>query len=255
MNDLDAIFFCYKQPYATYKTLQSFKEFYPSGMVYLISDNGYDYSKMAEYFGYKYLHLNENINLGYNKDYKTFSNERKINDLIKYIKVWENVFQELKSKYIIKLEDDVKIVGKIEFELISGTIFGPLINKFPTHVLNDIDNMSKDKNEYYSGHGGCIYNRLLFLECLRNEPIVNKLIEKYLSYNLNSNIIVDDQFFSLLVLLNKQQICNNLFQFESGIKHNINQIKTYHQFKNYYNYDYKLKASIEDIDLMSKFGF
>ena len=52
---------CYKNPYATYKCLESFRTFYPDNTIVLLSDNGYDYTKMAEYFKCIYIHSNENI--------------------------------------------------------------------------------------------------------------------------------------------------------------------------------------------------
>ena len=56
---------CYKNPYATYKCLESFRKFYPTSTVVLLSDNGYDYSKMAEYFNCIYIHSDENLVLIY----------------------------------------------------------------------------------------------------------------------------------------------------------------------------------------------
>jgi hypothetical protein len=52
---------CHKQPLATYKCLESFRNNYPDSTVILLSDNGYDYSEMANFFGCIYIHENENI--------------------------------------------------------------------------------------------------------------------------------------------------------------------------------------------------
>ena len=52
---------CHKNPYATYKCLESFRKFYPDNTVVLLSDNGYDYTEMAKYFRCIYIHSDENI--------------------------------------------------------------------------------------------------------------------------------------------------------------------------------------------------
>jgi len=256
MSDLDAIFFCYKQPFATYKTLQSFKQYYPDGVVYLISDNGYDYSKMAEYFGCKYLHFNENIYPGYAKDYKNLSEKERIENLINFTNIIVKGFLELNKKFVILLEDDVRILGNINTNNLKGSLNGPLINKIPGYVFDKFNNVTNSKPEYYNGGGGAIYNRKDFLECINNKIILNKLIEQYLSYNLNSNILCGDQFYSILMILNNKKIELNPYHIEtSSFNINNSNIKVQHQFKYYYNYDYKSKASKEDINNMIKFGF
>jgi hypothetical protein len=47
---LGAMLQCYKNPYATYKCIESFRQHYPDSTIVIISDNGYDYTKLAEHF-------------------------------------------------------------------------------------------------------------------------------------------------------------------------------------------------------------
>ena len=47
---------CYKNPYATFKCLESFRTHYPHGTIVLLSDNGYDYTNMARHFDCIYIH-------------------------------------------------------------------------------------------------------------------------------------------------------------------------------------------------------
>ena len=52
---------CHKQPLATYKALESFRKFYPTSTIVLLSDNGYDYTEIAKLFNCIYIFENENI--------------------------------------------------------------------------------------------------------------------------------------------------------------------------------------------------
>ena len=56
-----AYFQCYKNPYATYKCLESFRKFYPESTIVLLSDNGYNYSEMAKKFNCIYIHEMTNL--------------------------------------------------------------------------------------------------------------------------------------------------------------------------------------------------
>jgi hypothetical protein len=55
-----AFFQCYKQPVATFHALSNFRKSYPTSTIVLLSDNGYNYTKMAEHFNAIYIHANEN---------------------------------------------------------------------------------------------------------------------------------------------------------------------------------------------------
>ena len=56
---------CHKNPYATYKCLESFRKFYPDNTIVLLSDNGYDYTGMSKYFNCIYIHSHENVKFIY----------------------------------------------------------------------------------------------------------------------------------------------------------------------------------------------
>ena len=108
-QEFGAYFQCYKQPMATYKCLESFRKHYPNNTIVLLSDNGYNYSKMAEYFNCIYIHSYENIPLC-NKD---LSNDTYIKNVNKIIERFKTAFNLIKENYVMWLEDDVYINSKV----------------------------------------------------------------------------------------------------------------------------------------------
>ena len=56
---LGAFLQCHKNPYATYKCLESFRKHYPMSTIVLLSDNGCDYTEMAKHFDCIYIHEKE----------------------------------------------------------------------------------------------------------------------------------------------------------------------------------------------------
>jgi len=98
---LGAFFQCYKQPYATYKCLESFRKIYPTEPIVLLSSNGHDYTNMANHFRCIYLHEEENI---------SFIQER--TEQAKCARLIQRVveaFSILSCDYVLWLEDDVHV--------------------------------------------------------------------------------------------------------------------------------------------------
>jgi hypothetical protein len=62
--EIGAYFQCYKQPCATFRSLALFRQSYPKGTIVLVSDNGLNYSMMANFFNCIYIHdkVNTNVN-------------------------------------------------------------------------------------------------------------------------------------------------------------------------------------------------
>ena len=109
-HNIGAFFQCYKQPYATYKCLESFRNVYKTEPIVLLSSNGHNYGKMANYFQCTYVHSNENLPYIQEliDDYKT--NVKKLIDRI------VSAFVQLDCKYVIWLEDDVFVNKRLPME-------------------------------------------------------------------------------------------------------------------------------------------
>ena len=104
-----AYFQCHKNPLATYKVLESFRKFYPSNTIVLVSDNGYNYEGMAEKFNCTYGHCNENLVYIHRK----MDDGSHIQHGMKLMKRICDALLYIKEEYFMWLEDDVIINQKV----------------------------------------------------------------------------------------------------------------------------------------------
>lgn len=200
MQAFGAFLQCYKEPMATYKCLESFRNHYPNSTIILLSDNGYNYEYMAKHFNCIYIHSDENVPLC-NKD---FSNEKYIENVNKIIKRFETAFRLIPEDFVMWLEDDVVINNKITDS------FRYDINGFcPNHYNNSMidglnqtyDFITRGNLYRWSGHGGSVFNKANLLSYFDNKEIINDTLINWKKYNLTDDIC-HDFFISLLVNLN-----------------------------------------------------
>lgn len=231
MSDLDAIYFCHTHPLATYKSLEAFKKYHPTSKVYLISDNGYNYTEMAKHFDCEYIFSNENINTNF-----TYYKQSKISayDTIslftKYCSMYEHVFTKSDKKYIIKLEDDVLVQGVIDTSTFKSAIIGRVNTPYQVRIPKTfIDTWytyhttyPKPEVMHYTGHGGSIFNREEFLICLGNTKIVEQVINVYISTNILGGYLIDDILFSMFCIVNGYTLQDNPTQMEVNSEKNTN---------------------------------
>jgi hypothetical protein len=195
MTDLSAYFQCHKNPYATYESLRTFRQFYPTEPIILVSDNGYDYTEMARHFNCTYLHETTNCRLslpirdGYQS---TVERLRK-------------VFSMISTEYFMLLEDDVHVFARYS-EQFRGDINGNCINTLRSSVLNNIPfSVVKHEDKYYTGHGGSVYKKEAMVRLLDNKDQVNWLLDHWEKVGLGPGVDVDI-FLSLLVVVNGGRI-------------------------------------------------
>lgn len=224
---------CYKNPYATYKCLESFRKFYPEGTIVLLSDNAYDYSEMAKLFHCIYIHSRESIPL---ECIKLPEEKSQINHMKKLLDRISNAFRLCKETYVMWLEDDVSINHKIT------DIFKYDVNGWcPNRVLPiNLENMAPDyplldKQKIYNvaGQGGTVFHKENILKYMNNKDVLYPLLENYNRYRCPWN---QDFLISLLTILNNGTIgpYNGHIDGYGGIDMNI---AVQHQFKEYYGVD------------------
>jgi hypothetical protein len=189
---------CYKNPYATYKCLESFRKFYPDNTVVLLSDNGYDYSEMAEYFKCVYIHSNENILLTYNK----LNDSGKFENSFKLIERIVNAFELCNEEYVMWLEDDVSINKPITdtFRYHLNGFCPNRISDESIQRLQEKHNLDTNKKYNFTGHGGSVFNKKFFIECMKNTELIHDIIENWVHYDFPSNI-GQDFLFSVVITL------------------------------------------------------
>lgn len=185
---IDAIFFCHKEPAATYRALETFRR-HVGGHVHLISDACYNYSRMAAHFGHTYIHLPETLVM----------NNSRFDELLGLM---EWVFRRSKADYVMMLEDDVVIQGPIDESVLRGTINGPKVNVVPAYFFEKYADLMPPGgvgDRRYSGHGGCLFHRQTFLDCLKRREEL--LPFDFSFWGANVKQTMGDVFYSLLVLL------------------------------------------------------
>lgn len=204
MQSFGAFLQCYKEPMATYKCLESFRNHYPNSTIILLSDNGYNYEYMAKHFNCIYIHSDENVPLC-NKD---FSNERYIENVNKIIKRFETAFRLIPEDFVMWLEDDVVINNKIT-DSFRYDINGFCPNRYNNSMIDGLnqtyDFITRGNLYRWSGHGGSVFNKSNLLRYFENKEIINDTLINWKKYNLTDDIC-HDFFISLLVNLNKGTI-------------------------------------------------
>jgi hypothetical protein len=225
---------CYKNPFATYKCLESLRRHYPDCTVILLSDNGYDYTNMAKFFNCIYIHETQNLPLIY-KDIDTGSH---INHAIQLIKRICNAFQLCKEEYIMWLEDDV-VINKPITDTFKHSINGFCPNNIE-QFKNNIELKEKypyiDSNNVYkfTGHGGSVFHKQTLLNTFTKEDIVIDILLNWKNYGFPTDIC-QDFLFSVLAILNGGTVgpyeghCDG---YGNNIRNNIN---VQHQYKRWYD--------------------
>jgi len=235
---IGAFFQCYKNPYATYKALESFREYYPDSPIVLLSDNGYNYEKMAEHFKCKYIHSNENVPvwIEHKSDEQYVSMGRKLVE-----RVCE-CFKQLNCEYILLLEDDVKVQNPIYPVMLQqgADIFGYNPNSISTEMIRifheKYNTIDTNKNYNYSGHGGSFYKKDSCIEFFSNKDVIEDVLNAYRNYrgtHLPTNMN-QDQLLSLIIMLQNGKI-NNLHGHVDCQHMNRKDCFNQHQYKVFYN--------------------
>ena len=218
-----AFFQCYKNPFATFNVLLNYRKSYPEETIILVSDNGYNYEKMALYFNAIYFHENENCLT--QKDYNII--EMKI-----FINRYKRLLPLIKENYFMLLEDDV-IVNKPYTEPFNGTINGNCINYISKKTFESLlcyNGPCIDR--VYTGHGGSIFNKEEFLKLLNNDEIIDCILNNWKNQFLGP-YINGDIFFCILAYVSGYTI-HKLSQHKDGMIY-LNTANVVHQYKIYYN--------------------
>lgn len=236
---IGGFFQCYKNPLATYKTLESFRKHYPTSPIVLLSDNGYNYENMATHFNCIYIHSNESITFWINYE----NDEQYFNQTKKLIQRIIDAFKLLNCEYVLFLEDDVKVHNAIPNELLNKKreLYGNNPNTICKEMMDIFQQtypFIESRLYHYSGHGGSFYKRDSCIEIFSNEKIVNDIIKAFTTYRgtLLPTNINQDQVFSLAIILSGGHVEKIIGHIDIDTPYKpqglcFNQ----HQFKYYYN--------------------
>lgn len=215
---IGAYFQCYKEPYATIEALKSFRCMYHDTTIVLLSDDGYDYSKVAETYTCIYIH----------DIHRDPTCETYLDRLRTYLPL-------IKEDYYMLLEDDVKVVKATNISNLKGVINGSCINPINISALTIYNPSIQTDHHYYSGHGGSIFNRVKILDILGNMDLIKRVMH-------DTNIHVDifrtgDVLLSALCYINDEKIHINeghCEMYTQSSKYGNVSNEVIHQYKKFY---------------------
>lgn len=228
-----AYFQCHKDPLSTYICLESFRQFHPDASVVLVSDNGHDYSKLAEHFGCHYIHCNRNLVY----IHRHMHDGSHIEHAMSLIERIVDALSRIKEEYFMWLEDDVVINSPIEQDM-PHTINGYCPWSFNKNTIEALHIhypfIIPSRIYRWSGHGGSIFNKRDILEVFANKKVVTDVLDNWQTYNLLPDELPQDYFFSLLVHLNKKTI-GSYEGHADGVNNELDKnIPVQHQYKRFY---------------------
>ena len=178
---------CYKNKKATEFAIEQFRQYNPDVPYYLISDNGEDFSDIAEKYNC-YFVLDEN-NTGMNylpAEHAKILYQRLV-----------NCFNHFNTDYVLLMEDDVLCRGTLliedDFNLAMSHVPGNKIYLYDTIVkkYNPTPNV-----DWYGATGGSFLNNNVFTI---KENI--KKVHQFIDEDYNQKIGSMDQFITTLYLL------------------------------------------------------
>lgn len=240
MAELGAYFQCHKNPLSTYECLQSFRKFYPSSPIILLSDNGYDYTEMAKHFNCTYIH--ETVSC------RPFGH--KPSEYYRAIERLRKVFSMISTEYFILLEDDVHVFAKYT-EDFKGDVNGNCINYIYPHMFDAIPfSVVRGKTIHFTGHGGSVFKTDTIRTVLKTDNQIQWLLSNWESVVRMGPAVDIDRFLSLLVLINGGTV-HHLSQHKDLITNHVQStdgIAVLHQFKQHYgkSLPYNLKHLVNE---------
>jgi hypothetical protein len=211
-----AYYQCYKDPYATIQSVKHYRKSYPDNTLYLLSDNGYDYSALAKEYNCIYEHSTV-VHGGY-------PSLTRVEDVELFITRLKKALNHIEEEWVMLLEDDVKVFGPYDMDLLKNHMNGINIGGLQhiTDYFNQQYNNKKSGNRlcgkllndfirlfnphhlddlHYSGWGGTVLNVSFFRESLKNDGKIYKSI-KFLWENTSIKLYVTDLILSFICFSN-----------------------------------------------------
>lgn len=158
---------CFKRRKAVEATLKAFRKHYPEAPVCLFSDNGEDFTDLAETFNCEYEWDSYQTGNGRSTYFETVPQAR---EWLKRLYETCRMFREV--DWIVLLEDDVLTQDRIS-RLPKTPIAGPCTMPYTPELIASIQ--AKYPNMTipgYSGCGGTILNRAAYLRAFETMPLI-----------------------------------------------------------------------------------
>lgn len=180
---------CYKNKKATRFAIENFRKYNPEISYYLISDNGDDFSDIAEEFNCHFVMAPENIGTNYLE-----KNQAKV-----YLNRLKDAFEYSGTEYLLTMEDDVlcrdTLLLENDFNIAMSYVPG---NKLRPHIFEKaVQKYGIIPNvDWYGATGGTFLNRNIFFD---TEKV--KLVDQFMEEDYEATLGSIDQFIVMLYLI------------------------------------------------------
>ena len=171
--DLGVFYICYKEQAAVEYSLKEFRKFYPKNSIYLVSDNGLDFSYLKEKFG-NIETIKETMEVvGIAKDVDQYIREHSgeidlfMGISLEFLRRLKNGCDFCKTEYMILMEPDVLVRGQLH--PFDADLVGPTVNVMPEIIQEYIITNGGKNNGTWGPAGGImktssfyeVYNKLM----------------------------------------------------------------------------------------------
>lgn len=242
--DLGVFYICYKEQAAIEYSLRKFREFYPENPIYLVSDNGLDFSYLKEEFGNIETIKETTEVVGIARDVEQYVRDNSGNTelflgiCMEYLRRLKNGCDFCKTEYMILMEPDVLVRGKLNpFE---ADLVGPTANIMPRKLQEYIINNGGKNNGTWGPVGGVMKTKS-FYEVY--DKMMNNLDKFIGGMELDPRMVCYDYLLSYLFSLFGYTYTDNPDQTECfrnpNWKYSTHPIL--HQFREFYSINYEGK--------------
>lgn len=179
---------CYSNKRALYETLTSFRAFYETEAVTLVSDCGEDFSSFAEHFGLYY----------YWSDRKGDPRCLGKDGALEYLRrIYEHCTRAT-SDYVVMLEEDVITLRRIR-QFPTTECAGPRHNRLAEPLNRYLQKLNNTTRKYgYAMCGACIFDRKVYMSCYEKDDFDLDFLMR-----LDKNIIrYSDVVLTVIFLVN-----------------------------------------------------
>jgi hypothetical protein len=156
MGSIAAYNYCHSQVQATAHALAAFRQHYPAAPIFVHNDGGHNTAaEAAAAVNATYTYFEENLTTG--------NGIMDIEVMIRWFERFADVVAKIDTKWLLNLEDDVLIIGKVNTAKLLYDLNGYNPNALlPQAVCDYIRSLQPETRPYgrlpYGGCGGCILN-------------------------------------------------------------------------------------------------
>ena len=183
----------YKTPRAVFEALKSFRTFYRTEPITVLSDNGDDFTKIAAAFDARYIHAPERLVVG-PEDVRT-SAQSTLEGIQEGFQRLYRHCASVDTDWVIWLEADVRTIRRIR-SFPTTDAAGCRMNPFSPELTDFLVQHFGDRPYGYGMAGGSIFRRQAYMDAVDSTDIAD-----YVKYDPRM-AVYGDIAFTLMFLVN-----------------------------------------------------